>query len=87
MYDKNRITSPLKDETAKLFLEPSNELIISLLKENSAGESYKRSQIHFRNNFMKLLSSEASEEDAALARYLWWDMTHQVCLGDKSATF
>jgi len=31
-YDPNKMTHPLKDETAKLFLEPSNELIISLVK-------------------------------------------------------
>jgi len=35
----------------------------------------------------KLLSSEATKEETSMARYLWWDMKHQVCLGDEKASF
>lgn len=87
IYDPSKITHPSKDSTASLFLEPSNELIISLIKGNSAEESYKRSQEFFKNNIKKVLSSESTKEETSTARYLWWDMTHQVCLGDKKATF
>lgn len=86
-YDPNKITHPSKDNTAKLFLEPSNELMISLIKGNTAEESCKRSKQLFQNNIKKLLSSEATKEETSMARYLWWDMIHQVCLGDAKATF
>jgi len=86
-YDPNKITRPLKDDTAKLFLEPSNELIASLVKGNATEECCRRSKQFFRTNMKKLLSSEATKEETAMARYLWWDMKHQVCLGDEKASF
>lgn len=87
VYDKKMISRPLKDATAKLFLEPSNELINSLLKGNSVGESCKRSKEFFSRNLKKILSSEASQEDAVLSRYVWWDMKHQCYLGNEEAKF
>ena len=36
VYSPDKITKPFLDESAKMFLEPSNELIISLIKKNSA---------------------------------------------------
>ena len=87
VYSPDKITQPLADETAKLFLEPSNEIIISLIKGNSAEESYNRSQEFFMDRMKKLLSSEATPEESSMARYLWWDRLHQVCLGDKRAIF
>lgn len=87
VYEPNNITHPLEDKTAGLFLKPSNELMSSLIKGNSAGEAYMRSQKLLRENFNKLLTSEASAESAGLARYVLWDMRHQVCIGDKEAFF
>ncbi len=87
IYSPEKITQPLRDDTAKLFLEPSNELIVSLIKGNSAEESYKRSQDFFKERMKKLLTSEATPEETSMARYLWWDMVHQVRLGDKKAIF
>lgn len=86
-YEPTKISRPLTDDTAKIFIEPSNELIVSLIKGNSTEESCKRSKELFKKNISKLLTSEASEEDASMARYLWWDMKHQVCLGDQGAKF
>lgn len=86
-YDPNKITSPLKDNTAKLFLEPSNELIVSLIKGNTSEESCRRSKQLFKKNIRRLLSSEATREETSMARYLWWDMVHQVCLGDEKSVF
>ena len=87
VYNPNKISRPLKDNTAKLFLEPSNELTISLIKGNNVEDSCKRSKQHFQENIKKLLSSESTEEETSIARYLWWDMVHQVCHGDKKSTF
>lgn len=87
IYNPNKMTNPLRDNTARLFLEPSNKLIISLIKGNSSEESCRRSQTVFKDNMKKLLSSEATPEETSMVRYLWWDMIHQVCLGDKKAVF
>lgn len=78
VYDPKFITHPSKDGTVKLFLEPSNEIIISILKGNSTKIAVKRSQHLFKKNISKLLSSEASPEDITYAKYLWWDRKHQV---------
>jgi hypothetical protein len=84
-YNPNLITHPLNDKTAELFLKPSIELINSLIKNNSVGESFKRSNEMFKENIRKLLNSETSEENTAMVRYLWWDMKHQVALGNQTA--
>ncbi|MEK6818879.1 MAG: hypothetical protein AABY10_03005, partial [Nanoarchaeota archaeon] len=85
-YDPNMITHPTNDKTAKLFLEPSIELANSLIKGNSVEEAFNRSNKMFKDNFRLLLNSETSKENTAMARYLWWDMRHQVCYGDKTAS-
>lgn len=87
LYSPDMITQPLRDDTAKLFLEPSNELIVSLIKGNSVEESCKRSQTFFKDMMKKLLTSEATPAETSMARYLWWDMVHQVCLGNDKAIF
>lgn len=86
-YDEHKISKPLNDKIAKWFLEPSNQTAISLLKENSAENSSLNSKKFFARNIQKLLSSKDLPESALYAKYLWWNMKHQVCLGDKSATF
>lgn len=86
-YEPNKISRPLQDETAKLFLEAPEKLVSTLVKGKTVDEACKRSKEIFKRNIMKLLSSEATAEEAGMARYLWWDMTHQVCFGDKEAYF
>jgi len=81
---KNKIIYALSCETAKLFLEPSNQITISLLKGHTTGDSHQRSQNSFLKNIQKLLSSESAE--TYLARFLVWDMRHQVCLGNREAS-
>ncbi|AJF62639.1 MAG: hypothetical protein QT11_C0001G0497 [archaeon GW2011_AR20] len=85
-YNPNMVTHPLSDKTAELFLKPSIELVNSLIKNNSVEESFNRSNNMFKDNIKKLLTSETSEENTTMVRYLWWDMKHQVALGNKNAT-
>jgi len=85
LFEQDKITHPLEDQTAELFFKPSNLLVINLLKENTSGESFERSQKEFRRNIRKLLASKSPQDDKASIPYLLWDMTHQVCLGDRSA--
>ena len=87
VFDKNKTAAPLKDDYAKMFLEPSNEMILALIKGNSVEESYKRSQQSFQKNIKKLLTSESPPGSENHLRYLFWDMKHQAILGDKGACF
>lgn len=84
-YDPEKITKPLQDETAKHFLGPSTEAISSIIKGNTIEVAQRRAKDLFIKNFSKMLSSEANEGDASMARYLWWDMRHLVLCGDKEA--
>lgn len=86
MFDESKITRPLQDETAKLFLEPSNQVVISLIKGNTAIRSYQNGKKAYLRNIQRLLTSESPPEDTAAVRYLIWNMIHQVCLGDQSAS-
>lgn len=82
-YEINKISNPLNDKTAELFLGPSNQLVISILKGHTAGESYDKSQECFLQNIQKIAASQTS--DLGLIPYLLWNKMHQVCLGDKKA--
>jgi hypothetical protein len=81
IWDEDKLTRPLEDKTAELFLGPSNYVVESLLKGHTVDESYKRSQKLFIDNIQKVLTSESSY----LAPYLLWDARHQVCLGDGAS--
>lgn len=77
VYEPNRMSKPSNDATAGLFFEPSNEVMVSLLKENSPEEAHRRAKDQFRENMKKTLTSEAVD-GGVIARYLWWDMHHLV---------
>ena len=85
-YNTAKISRPLEDKTAALFLEPSNHIIISLLKGHSTGHANNKSKALFRRNIEKLLIEGPIAEDYNAIRHLYWDMTHQVCLGNQDAT-
>ncbi len=86
-YEPKKITEPLMDKTAEMFLEPSSEAMISLIKGNSVEEAEKRTKEMFKENIKKLLSSESRSEEASMARYLWWNMKHLTIHGDRNAIF
>lgn len=85
IIDESKITKPLEDKTASLFFEPSNTVVISLLKGNTTSVSSKRSKNMFRANIRKLLTSESPQQEKDSLPYLAWNMNHQVCLGDQEA--
>lgn len=86
-YNITKISKPLEDQTAALFLEPSNYLVISLLKSHPTGYANNKSRALFRKNIEKLLTESPLAEDYDTIRYLYWDMINQVCLGSEDATF
>lgn len=85
-YDQMRRTKPASDKTAALFLDPSNILVISLIKGHNCQRSHKNSQNAFKRTIFKILSSQSKKEERSYLRYLTWDMNHQVRLGKKEVT-
>ncbi len=75
---KETESRPLDDDRARLFLEPSNQVIISLLKGYSPAQAHQKSKQAFAKNIEDLLTGKSPEK--YLVRYLFWDMRHQVCL-------
>ena len=86
-YSEDKVFRPLEDKTAELILEPSNYVPIALLKGHTAGQANSKSKARFRKNIEKLMVEGSTSDNYYAIRYLFWDMMHQVCLGDQSAIF
>lgn len=84
-YSQPKIVRPLEDDVAKLFLEPSNLIPISLLKGNSVGGSFKKSQEAMRRNVRFMNSSLARPSQKDAAPYLWRNIKSQIVHGDQEA--
>lgn len=69
---------PLQDEWAKLFFEPSNQVMISLLKGHKPSEAHRRSQELLAKNIQSVLTG--SSTDSFLAPSLIWNYQNQVCI-------
>ena len=85
MSDNNYTARPLADPKAEPFMKSSNQVMISLLKGHSAQEASERSKNAFKEQFTRLLSSSADPDSLPTAKYLWWNMRNQVCLGNGDA--
>lgn len=81
--EQKYLSQPLRDKRAAQFLQPSNQVSLSLIKGHTAKESLENSNKLFRDTIRELLpsinSNPHSREDAA---DLFWDMNHQVCEGN-----
>lgn len=84
-YSPSKITTPLSDPVAKLFIEPSNLIPISLLKGNTTNDAYRKSQEAMLRNFRFMLSTRSSQSQKDAAPYLWANRKYQVLLGDEEA--
>lgn len=82
---EDRLTQPLQDKTAQLFLEPSNKIVTYLLKGHASSISNQRSKDLYKKSIQKFMLSSATKEEKELIPYLVWDYNHQVCLGDQNA--
>ena len=82
MHEQDKSTRPTEDKTAKLFFEPSNLIVTTLIKGNTPKEAFNRSQKEFKNNLRKLMTSESPQGNKSSIPWLYWDMIHQVCLCD-----
>ena len=73
-------TRPLLDPIAKLFLEASNYIVISLIKGHDVNESNERSKSMILNNLRSVLSKDSGDGND-LGRWLWHDYRNQIVLG------
>ncbi len=81
--DTSRTTTPLKDKIAQLFLQPSNDLAISLLRGKTVGEAVNNFNIASKKNIIQLLGKKDEPGAMALAMLLWNNMTIQEVLGNE----
>lgn len=79
LYDEKKRARPEQDKTAEMFLEPSNQVMVSLLKDHGPKEAHNNSKQSFARRIKKLLSSQSTALESAAVRYLIWDMQHLVC--------
>ena len=86
-FHRNKITHPLDDDIAKLFLDPSNQVAVSLLKGNKTQDANRKSKEMSLKTIQKLLNSASSKESVLYAKFLWSNMHHQVCLGKQDVCF
>ncbi len=85
--DEKWSAKPLNDKTAKLFLEPSNLIVESLLKGNSAEEAVDKSLNMSKKNIMKLLRAKDEPGAVASIMLLWSNIEGQEILGDRDIIF
>lgn len=85
-YTPSKTSTPLNDPVAKLFIEPSNLVPVSLLKGNTVGEAYRKSQEAMLRNFRFMLSTRATSAQKDAAPYLWINRKYQVLLGDQQTS-
>lgn len=74
-----------EDEVAKLFLEPSNLIVTSLLKGNTAIESHEKSLNLMRKEISKLQAQPEIEGATHIIPFLMWNFTIQDVLGEHNA--
>lgn len=78
------ITKPLMDPMAALYLEPSNQIVKSLLKGKTAGEADIKSKRMLAKNISKVLSG-GSKDKVDTVKWLYHDLKNQVVIGDKNS--
>lgn len=81
--DTTYSTNPSKDNTAKLFLEPSNLIPISIIKGNSTLEAHNHGKKQMLKNINKILKNK-DEKSNAFAEALWNNYIGQTIIGNES---
>lgn len=81
--DENSLSRPLQDELAAPFLECSNQIGLSLIKNHSAREAHDKSIKLYKKKIVEMLTSESS--NIFILPELRANMNSQVCY-DQSST-
>lgn len=83
-FNETWIGNPIKDNTARLFLESSNLVPLSLIKGNSTKEAHEKAKKQMLKNMKKVLRTK-SKESYAIAESLWNNYLGQKLLGNEKA--
>jgi len=83
--ENEKLSRPLEDKTAALFLEPSNHVPIALLKGHTVSDANHRSQEKFLQVIKRLVAEGPGTVYYYTIPFIFADMTHQVCLGNSTA--
>lgn len=86
--DGRRSATPLKDKVAGMFLNPSNEIVFSLLKGETTKKADENSKKMMITNMKEILAMEQKNEPGAtgMLQILWDNYDGQVVLGNEDAT-
>lgn len=84
LIDLKWTTNPLKDNIAKLFLEPSNLVPVSIIKGNSASDANENSKRNMLKNIKKILRNPDAQA-FKIAEVLWSNYEGQVLCGNAEA--
>ncbi len=82
--DVQWVGNPLKDNTARLFLQPSNLVPISIIRGNSTSDANKNSKKNILKNINKVLR-DLNAESFKIAEALWNNYEGQVLHGNPNA--
>lgn len=85
LHSHIKVSRPREDKRAALFFKPSNQIPISLIKGNTAQESYQDSKGILRRAILDLLNSETSNAERVCLPYLVWNYRHLTLIGYEEA--
>lgn len=85
LHSHIKVSRPREDKRAALFFKPSNQIPISLIKGNTAQESYQDSKGILKRAILDLLNSETSNAERVCLPYLVWNYRHLTLLGYEEA--
>jgi len=77
--------NPLSDGFARAFFEPALEVAYALVRGQTTGVAYRRSQVSF-NNWVEFWARQPGPEAPFLIEALLWDKNNQVLIGSSAET-
>lgn len=86
LYEESKRMHCHEDKLAELFLEPSNQVMVSLIKGNTVQKSYESAKNSFKKNIRKLLTSTSSPHSVSVP-YLLWDLQAFTYVGNGVAKY
>ena len=84
--DGERSATPIKDKVARMFINPSDEIIFSLVKGETAKKANEKSKQMMISNMRKILAMEQKKEPGAtgMLQILWDNYEGQIVLGNEN---
>lgn len=87
VHDASRECTPTKDRFAQPFFEASNELVLNILRGNTVGAAYEKSQKKHEELIRKYSTSDAIQEYTYIRFWLFWNKHFQKVHGNLEAVF